>query len=189
MYRLGTDYFFYYENRDGYTYAARRLSDISRPSSLDRDLHEDSICRSLYLIADFCTGSRQNKADASWIGQNDAAKAWAELTGYTSEPSEAVSRCGTRRIAAAMYREQARQILLNADLYRDAGISEEQMNKALSTGRAFLEKYAASSDDTLFDRELSEETAQAIDAAQFRADHLFASDRGRPGKEGPLRRE
>lgn len=190
MYRLGTDYFFYYENRDGYTYAARRLSEISRPSALDRRRHEDSICRSLFLIADFCAGSRQNNADSSWIGQNDAEEVWMELAGYTSEPSEAVSRCGTRRIATAMYREQARQILLNADLYRDAGISEEQMKNALSTGREFLKKYAADKDDTHYDRQMSEETAQAIDAAQFRADHLFGEEESANARrEGSARKE
>ncbi|MDO5476177.1 MAG: serine/threonine-protein kinase [Eubacteriales bacterium] len=173
MYRIGTDYFFYYENDDGYLYAARKLQNVRKDQNLDLDKNEPAIRGCLFLIADFCAKRRENIPDKSWISSRNAADLWQALTMYTKTPEEAVSRCGTRRIATAMYRELARQIAEGADLYMDAGVEESEMLTALSAAREYVDKYAAASSDTEADRELLRETSQAIDAARFRAETLF----------------
>lgn len=173
MYEIGTAYFFYYENDDGYQYAAQKLGNILNNVHLSSGNREAVIRESLYLIADYCVKQKQDAADRSWIHGSKAMDLWNAFTELTDDPEKAIARCGTKRIATAMYRELAKQLLHSADLYRNAGVDEKMMDQAVASAREFMEKFSIGSFDNAYDRELNLSTIQAIDAASFAVDCLF----------------
>jgi hypothetical protein len=161
LFRLGQDYYAFYEN------GIREANACFHTVMEDEHLEEKkrTVAVSMSAITDYYVALANSRK--SWSQQEEAgcdyAEFWKTLTALTADPSAADRKAGGRPYALAVYRELATQIALNLTAFVNAGISLPELSNALDTAQTYLDTPAAS--DSEANRELVKQAADALASA------------------------